>query len=193
MSSSVLEGLLEGFDVVGGQHYHGAERFGGDAADAVGACHQVVAPAVEVVLELDDLGLAGVGARHAYGHHVGLSAGAVEAHFFGGGDEFADPVSPFHFEFGGAGEVGAPGHLLLDSADHFGAGVAEYERAVPGEVVEDAVAVHVVLGGALGVGVVELEGVLAAGVVGDAVREEGAGGFVHLGGLGVEFVEALFD
>ena len=101
------------------------------------------------------------------------------------GYEFADPVGPLDFEFGGAGEVGSERHLFLDGADDFGARVSEDERAVSGEVVEDAVAVHVVLGGALGVGVVELEGVLSAGVVGDAAWEEAARLFVHTGGVGV--------
>ena len=179
------EGALERLDVVGRQDYHGAERLFGDAADALGSGDEVVAPAVEVVVELDDLGLAGVGARHADRHHVGFGAGAVEADFFGAGYEFADPVGPLDFELGGAGEVCSARHLFLDGADDFGAGVSEDEGAVSREVVEDAVAVYVVLGGAFGVGVVELEGVLASGVVGYAVWEEVAGFFVHTGGVWV--------
>ena len=71
--------------------------------------------------------------------------------------------------------------------------MAQDERAVSWEVVQDAVAVHVVLGRALGVGVVELERVLATRVVSHSVREQGTGRFVHFGGLGMKFEEALFD
>ena len=189
----VLERLLEGLYVVGRQHYHCAERLGGDAADSLGTGHEIVAPAVEVVLELYDFRLAGIGACHANRHHVGLGAGAVEAHLLGARDQFPDPVAPLHFEFGRAGEVCAPGHLLLDRADNFGAGVPQNQRPVTGEVVQDAVAVHVVLGRAFSVGVVELEWILASRVVGHPVREEGPGGLVHFCGLGVKLEEALFD
>ena len=89
--------------------------------------------------------------------------------------------------------MSAPGHLLLDRPDDFRARMTENKRTMPREVVQDTVAVHVVLGRALGVGVIELERVLAARVVRNAVREEGAGRFVHLCGLGVKFIEALFD
>ena len=75
-------------------------------------------------------------------------------------------------QLGRTGEVRAPDHLILDSFDDLRSGVAENERAVTREVVEDAVAVHVVLRRALGVGVVELERVLTPGVVGHAVRKD---------------------
>ena len=61
------------------------------------------------------------------------------------------------------------------------------------EVVQDAIAVDVVLRWAFGVGVVELEGVLLAGVVGDSVGEDAAGPLVTLGGPGVKLVEPLLD
>ena len=189
----VLERPFERFYVVGGQNYHGAERLSRYAADSLGSSHEVVAPAVEVVLELDDLRLSGVGARHANGHHIGLGAGAMKADLLGAWDQLPDPVAPLHFEFGRAGEVGASGHLLLDRADDLRAGVSKNQRAVSREVVQDAVAVHIVLGRALSVSVVELERVLASRVVGHPVREEGAGRLVHFGGLGMELEEALFD
>ena len=117
----VLQGLLKGLNIVGGQHYHCAECLSRYAADSLGAGHEIVAPAVEVVLELDDLGFAGVGARHANGHHVGLGARTVESHLLGAWDQFPDPVAPLHFDLSRAGEVSASGHLLLDCADNLGA------------------------------------------------------------------------
>ena len=69
-------------------------------------------------------------------------------------------------------EVGASRHLLLDRLDDLQTRMAQNKRPVTGEVVQDAVAVHVVLGCSLSVRIVELEWVLPPGVVGNAVREQ---------------------
>ena len=89
--------------------------------------------------------------------------------------------------------MGADGHLVLHSLDDSGMVVAENQRTVPGLVVDDPVAVNVVLDGALGVGDVVRERGEIAGVVGDAVGEQVLGDLVPRQRFGVEIDVLLLD
>ena len=188
-----LERLLEQFDVVRGKHDHRAKRLLWDAAESLRACDQIVTPAVEVVLELNDLGLTCIGAGHPDRHHVGFGAGAVEADLLRRRNKLSDPVAPLDLHLGRAGEVGAHGHLVLNGLNDLGARVAEYQCAVTWEVVEYAVAIHVILCRAFSVGVIELERVLAAGIVGYPVGKQSPGIVVQLSRLGVKVIESALN
>ena len=88
------QGLFHQVDVVRRKDDHGLERLRGDAAEARSSGQRVVAPAVEMVVELDHLGLARIGARQPQGHHDGLGARALEADLLGARHELAHQFAP---------------------------------------------------------------------------------------------------
>ena len=89
--------------------------------------------------------------------------------------------------------MSADGHLVLHGLDDGGVIVAENQRAVSGLVVDDLVAVYVVLDRALGVSDVVRERGEVAGVVGDAVREQVLGDLVSRQRFRVEVDVLLLD
>jgi hypothetical protein len=89
--------------------------------------------------------------------------------------------------------VGAAGDLSRNGFDECRMGVAEEERAVAHDVIDDFVAVDVPLAGAGRVVDVDGEWLEVAEVVSDAVREVAAGAGVKLGRARVEGAVALED
>ena len=178
-----FQGALEGTQIASGQDNHGVPRTLGNSGSApVRAGHGIVVPAVEVVLELDDLILPGEGTGEAEGHQGGLGAGAVEAHFFDVGHEGLDGVGPADFLLGVSTKMGALGHLFGDGLYDVGVGVTQKQCAVSHDVVDVFVAVDVPLEGSLAMGDVKGEGGSVAVVVGDSRWELTEGFLILLGG-----------
>src|SRR4030067_833445 len=77
----------------------------------VGGPYHVVVPAVEVVVELDDLVAAGVGAGQPDGHEGGLCAGAEEPHPFRRGHQALHPAAPGQLQLAAGPRGGNRGPL----------------------------------------------------------------------------------
>ena len=187
------DGLLDLPDVVRFEDDDRVDHSIGHTAGSGPSGHGVVAPPVEVVLEANDLVAARVGSRHPHGHHVGLGAGAIEADFLGAWYELGHEFAPPDLDVGGGAPVGANGHLVLHGLHDGRMVVAENQRAVSGLVVDDLVAVNVVLDRALGVGDVVWEGGQVSRVVGNAVGEQVLGDLVPRQRFRVEVDVLLLD
>ena len=112
----------------------------------------VVVPAVEMVLEADDLVLAGKGAGEAQRHQRRLGARRGEPHPLGRGDEPHDPFGPFDLGLVAGAEMGPALDLLMHRLDHLRVAMAEQQRAVPAEIIDIAMPVDIPFARALGAG-----------------------------------------
>src|SRR5271170_4794063 len=107
------------------------------------ARRHVIVPAVEVMLEADQLRLAGKGAGEPHRHQGRLSARGGETHALRRGDELQYPLGPGDLSLVRGAEMGAALDLLLDRLDDLGMAVAEQQRAVAAEIVDVAIAVNI--------------------------------------------------
>ena len=181
-----LHGLLHGVQVSGGHDDHAAPGLGGYAGrGTVGSGHGVVVPAVEVVLQLDDLVAPGVGPGQPHRHQRGLGAAAVEPHPLDGRHQVHDRPGPAHLLVGARPQVRAAADLLGDRVRDGRVRVPQDQRAVPRNVVDVFVAVHVPLARPLPVGDVQRERLGVAIVVGHAAGEDAHGLPVTLGRPGM--------
>ena len=181
-----LHGLLHGVQVAGRHDDHAAPGLGRDAGSRpVGAGHGVVMPAVEVVLQFDDLVAPGVGAGQPHRHQRGLGAAAVEPDTLDGRHKVHDRPGPAQLLVGAGAQVSAAPDLLGNGVGDGGMRMSQDQRAVAGNVVDVLVAVHVPLARPLPVGDVQREGLRVAVVVGNAAREDSDGVAVTLCGAGV--------
>jgi hypothetical protein len=133
--------------------------------------HMVV-PAVEMVVEADQLRLAGKGAGKAHRHQGGLGPGGGEPHPLGRGDQPHDRLSPGDLQFVTGAEMGAAVDLSVHRFGHLGMAMPQQQRAMPAEIVDIAAAVDIPFSRPLGMVDVEAIGLDVTGIVGDAAWEQ---------------------
>ena len=102
------------------------------------ARRHVVVPAVEMIIEADQLRLAGEGAREPHRHQRRLGAGRGEAHPLGGRDQRLDPLGPFDLQLVAGAVMGAAVELRMHRRHHLGMAMAEQQRAVAAEIIDVA-------------------------------------------------------
>ena len=167
-----VEGVLHRPQVAGRHNHHRPHAGVGYARrGAVGAGHGVVVPAVEVVLQLNDLVLAGIGAGQTHRHQRRFRAGTVEAHLLDGGHQRLDGLRPSQFLVGGSAQVGAALYLTRNGFGDGGMRMAQQQRPVARDVVDVFIAVHVPLARPFAVGHKQRKGRGVARIVGHAAGE----------------------
>ncbi len=164
------------------RHQHGFFRharqhaWGRRAVVVVGvAAGHMVVPAMEVALEAQDRLPSGEGARQAHRHQRRLGAGGRETHAFRRGHQPLYGTRPGDLPRMVGAELGALGEGLLDRRADDRVIVTEQQSAVPAEVVDVAVAVHVPFMRPLGAGDVDAIGIELAGIVGDTAGKQRRG------------------
>src|SRR5438132_14383308 len=103
-----------------------------------------------MMLEADELRLAGEGASEPHRHHRRLGARGGEAHPLGRGNELHDPFGPGDLGLVRGAEMGAALDLALNRLDHLRVAMTEQQRAMAAEIVDVAMAVDIPFARTLG-------------------------------------------
>ncbi len=110
-------------DIAGDRIEHARRRRAVEMA-AVARGHMVV-PAVEMIVEADQLGLSAEGAREAHRHQRRLGARRRKAHPLGGRDQCLDPLGPFDLQLVAGAVMGAAVELGMHRRHHLGVAMPE--------------------------------------------------------------------
>ena len=132
----------------------------------------MIVPAVEMIVEADQLGLSGKGAGETDRHQRCLGARAGKAHPLGGRDQCLDPLGPFDLQLVTGAVVGAAVELGVHRRHDLGMAMPEQQRAVPAKIIDIATAVDIPFARAPGPGDVEPVGLDVARIMGDAGGEQ---------------------
>ena len=136
---------------------------------------------MEVTGQLEHAVAAGEATGDAQREQRGLGPAGGEAHALGARHELDDALGPVCRELALGAQMLPQPRLPPHGFDDGRVRVAGDHRAVPADVVEQAVPVQIPLVGALGARDARRERILPAGVVGEAAREQPERSFV--GGL----------
>ena len=168
-----LQGALDLLRVVGRDHVRQRGHLGRDAAHvAASARQQQVVPAVEMVREPQDVGLAGVSSRQTKGKHRRFRAGRREPHALRRGHKPLHQSRPLDLLTVAGAEVRPLLQRIGYRLNHLRPPMAEQQGAVAHDVVNVLVAVDVPLAAAVGVSYDNGERHHVAGVVGHPIGEE---------------------
>jgi hypothetical protein len=149
----LFEERFDRFEIVEDRHQRIGSRSGRDArrigqaerGHAGTRLHQQhIGMAVVAALELDDLVPFGVRPRQAQGAHGRFGARVNETHHLNVGHEVHHPPGQFDFKRAGRAVRGPFHGRLLDGLDHLRVGMAGDERSPGKDIVDVAVAVHIV-------------------------------------------------
>src|SRR6266542_2470222 len=131
----------------------------------------IVVPAVEVLVELEELIAPGVGAGEPDSHQGGLGAGAGKPHFLGARHKLLDALPPLEFQTVVGSVMRALRRLFDNRPCDFRMCVAEEQCAVAHDIVDVLVSVYIPLAAALRMVNEDRKGSRVADVVRDAGGE----------------------
>ena len=153
----------------------------------------VVVPAVEVAIELDDARLAGERSCKTEGHQGRLGTGTREAHDIGGGYQSHDLLCPLDLKLLAGAVVRASLKLCRRCFGHAWVAVAQQQRSMAHHVVDVLVPIDIPLVGPRSVIGVNRERTHEAAVMCDPAGQHLTGAAVQLLRTGMQSGVVLFD